>query len=514
MSNKVVLTILDGWGIGPNPKVDAIVQANTPCYDNLIKKYPHSTLITFGEDVGLPEGQMGNSEVGHLNIGAGRVVYQELARINKAIKDGTLAKNPVLIDAMQYAKEKNKAVHLMGLVSDGGVHSHINHVKALCDITQQHELEKVYIHAFTDGRDCPPNKGADFLRDLLQHIDQQTVQLASVIGRYYAMDRDKRWERIQLAYDLIVAGEGKKTRDVVADLLASYVEGVTDEFIKPLCCTDQNNEPVATIKPGDVVLCFNFRTDRPREITEALTQKDFPDYGMKKLDLHYVTMTRYDHTFKNVHVMFEKDDLKDTIGEVLASVGKTQVRMAETEKYPHVTFFFSGGREAAFEREKRIVIPSPKVATYDLQPEMSAIQVTDAVVEEIHQNQPDFICLNFANTDMVGHTGVFSAAIKAAETVDTCLDRLINTALEFDYQIIVIADHGNSDYMINDDGSPHTAHTKNPVPCIYVSNESTGKSLKPGRLADIAPTILSLMGIDQPALMTGKNLIIADKINE
>ncbi len=507
MEKKAILVILDGWGHGPKPEVSAIAQANTPFVDSLYEKYPNSELITHGEDVGLPDGQMGNSEVGHMNIGAGRVVYQELARVNKAIREGDLQKNPVLLEAFQYAKENDRKVHFLGLLSDGGVHSHINHLKALCDIATEQQLEKVFIHAFTDGRDTAPNGGVKYVADMLEHIAHQKVSIASVTGRYYAMDRDKRWERIKLAYDALVRGLGKYTQDLIASIEESYAEGITDEFIKPIILADEDDIPAARIEEGDVVLFFNFRTDRPRELTEVLSQRDFPDFGMKKLDLRYLTMTRYDETFEGIDVLFNKDDIELPLGEVLAKAGKTQTRIAETEKYPHVTFFFSGGNEKILEGEKRIMIPSPKVATYDLKPEMSALEVTDAIIEDIKTNRPDFICLNYANTDMVGHTGVFAAAVKAAEVVDECVKRLVETSLEADYEILIIADHGNSDYMINEDGSPHTAHTMNPVPCIWLGNHIDNKKLKSGRLADVAPTILELMNMEQPDLMTGQSLI-------
>jgi len=506
-SNRVILVILDGWGHGQDPKVSAIDQANTPFVDSLYE-YPNSELITYGLDVGLPEGQMGNSEVGHLNIGAGRVVYQDFARINKAISDNTFEKNPVLLEALQYAKSENKAVHLLGLVSDGGVHSHINHLKTLCSITDDYGLSDVFIHAFMDGRDTAPTGGADYLTDVQDHIAGLNVEIASVVGRYYAMDRDQRWERIKLAYDLLVKGEGVATKNPIEELKTSYQNEVTDEFIKPIVCVDDQDLPLAKIKAGDVVLFYNFRTDRPRQLTRALSQEDFPEQRMKKLPLHFFTMTRYDETFKDIHIIYEKDDLTDTLGEVLANANKTQVRIAETEKYPHVTFFFSGGREAPFTNERRLMIPSPKVATYDLQPEMSAPELTEKVIDDIRVNQPDFICLNYANTDMVGHTGDFEAAKRAAEVVDTFLEDLIKITLRYSYTAIIIADHGNSDLMINEDGSPHTAHTTNPVPCFLIANKIDNKlKLVDGRLADVAPTILELLNVNKPAAMTGKSLI-------
>lgn len=504
---KVILVILDGWGLGPDPARSAIAQANTPYVDSLSDTYPHATLTTFGEEVGLPEGQMGNSEVGHLNIGAGRIVYQELARINKSIRDGEFQKNETLVKALQQAKEKGSAVHFMGLLSDGGVHSHINHLKALCDVATAQGLEDVFIHAFLDGRDCDPKSGAGFLEELEQHIENEPVELASVIGRYYAMDRDNRWERIKLAYDLMVKGKGEATQDAVAAVKAKYEAGETDEFIKPLICTGADGAPIATLQDNDLLICFNFRTDRPREISEVLTQSDKPDHDMHKLQVDYVTMTRYDESFRGVQVLFTKDNLKNTLGEVLAKADRTQVRIAETEKYPHVTFFFSGGREDEFPKERRILIPSPKVATYDLQPEMSALQITAAITADIREHQPDFICLNYANTDMVGHTGDFEAAKKAAEVVDGCLRELMDVALDHDYSAIVIADHGNSDYMINNDGSPNTAHTTNPVPVFYLSKDQRNAALKDGKLGDIAPTILTLMGVPIPEEMDGNILL-------
>jgi 2,3-bisphosphoglycerate-independent phosphoglycerate mutase len=504
MTNKAFLLILDGWGLGQKPEADAIAQADTPFFDQLWAKYPHSTLVTHGEDVGLPDGQMGNSEVGHLNIGAGRIVWQELARINKAVRERELHNNPALLAALDHARKTGATVHFMGLVSDGGVHSHIDHLKALCDIAVERGCPKTLVHAFTDGRDCDPKSGAGFIESLLQHLENKPVALATVIGRYYAMDRDKRWERVKLAYDLLVRGEGETVTDFPEAIRASYAEGVTDEFLKPMKLAGISGQ----IQPNDVVVCFNFRTDRCREITQVLTQQDMPEHGMQTLPLYYVTMTRYDDTYRNVQVMFEKDDVGMTMGEVLERAGKTQVRIAETEKYPHVTFFFSGGREAPFVGERRIMCPSPKVATYDLQPEMSAFDIRDAIMKDIRENTPDFICLNFANTDMVGHTGVFSAAMKAAETVDACLSEIVPLALEKGYNCLLIADHGNSDYMINDDGTPNTAHTKNPVPCLLVGPHLQGNErLSNGRLADVAPTLLALMGVEKPAEMTGQNLL-------
>lgn len=506
-SNNAILIILDGWGHGLNPAVSAIAQANTPYIDSLYQKYPNSELTTHGSQVGLPDGQMGNSEVGHLNIGAGRVVFQELARINNAITDGSFYKNETIVEALEYARVNGKKVHLMGLLSDGGVHSHINHLKALCDVTQDHQLKQVYIHAFMDGRDTAPTAGIDYLEDLNKHIKNSTVEIASIIGRYYAMDRDKRWERIKLAYDLLVNGVGTPCSNIKDAMQSSYDADITDEFIKPMSCVNENGDAIAKIEDGDVLICFNFRTDRPREISEVLTQKDFPDFDMKKLDLHYVTMTRYDESFKNVHVVYSKEDINQTLGEVLSTANKTQVRIAETEKYPHVTFFFSGGREDVFEGERRLMVASPKVATYDLQPEMSAYQINDTIIEDIQKHQPNFICLNYANADMVGHTGDFKAAIQAAETVDKCLQQLMEIALEHNYTAIIIADHGNSDFMINEDGTPHTAHTTNLVPCFLLGNNVNGKQLTDGKLADVAPTILEIMNIDQPKDMTGKSLI-------
>lgn len=503
---KVILVIMDGWGLGKVASADAIQHANVPFTKSLYNKYPNSTLVTCGESVGLPDGQMGNSEVGHLNLGAGRVVYQELQRINVAVRDGSFAKNELLLASIHYAIKNNKPLHLLGLVSNGGVHSHINHLKAIVDVCKAEGLNDVFIHAFTDGRDCDPKSGLAFIKELQDHLDKTVGKIASVSGRYYAMDRDKRWERVKLAYDAIVNGEGQKATNAVKAVENSYANNITDEFIKPTVIVDAATQPIATIKNGDVAICFNFRTDRCREITEVLTQKDFPDHGMKKLSLHYTTMTEYDQTFKNVNVIFNNDNLINTLGEVLQQQGKKQIRIAETEKYPHVSFFFSGGREVPFDGEKRIMIPSPKVATYDLQPEMSAIEMTDAIVPEINNKTADFICLNYANADMVGHTGIWEAAIKAVETVDKCVERVVSAGLENGYTIFLTADHGNSDYMINEDGSPNTAHTLNLVPFFIIDKEWKG-SIKPGKLGDIAPTILTMMELPIPAEMSGEILI-------
>lgn len=506
MDKKVLLVILDGWGLATNPEVSAIQAANTPFIDSILQNYPSTRLEASGEAVGLPEGQMGNSEVGHMNIGAGRVVYQDLVRINKTIAERKLATMPALADAFAYAKEHKKPVHMIGLLSDGGVHSHIDHLKALCTAANDQEVHEVYIHAFTDGRDTDPKGGVKFINELEEHLENTTGTIASIIGRYYAMDRDNRWERVKLAYDLLVHGTGTPSQNLIKSMLESYNAGVTDEFIKPIVKVNNAQEPIATIKEGDVVICFNFRTDRGREITQALTQRDFHEQNMHKLNLRYVTMTNYDDSFVGVEPIFDKPNLDNTLGEVLAKVGKKQIRIAETEKYPHVTFFFSGGRESEFVGEKRLLCPSPKVATYDLQPEMSAFDIQDAIVPELEQKTADFICLNFANPDMVGHTGVFEAAVKACETVDKCAEKVITTALNNGYDTIVIADHGNADFMINPDGTPNTAHTTNLVPCVLVSNDFKG-TLHEGKLGDLAPTILELMGVPQPEEMTGISLI-------
>ncbi|UXP33184.1 2,3-bisphosphoglycerate-independent phosphoglycerate mutase [Reichenbachiella agarivorans] len=506
MNKKVILMILDGWGIGTNPEVSAINSAKTPFIDSMYSKYANSRLEASGLAVGLPEGQMGNSEVGHMNIGAGRVVYQDLVRLNKAAEDGSLAQNETLLEAFDYAKKNNKAVHFIGLVSDGGIHAHINHIKALCDGAAAQKLTNVFVHAFTDGRDTDPKSGKAYLTDLQNHLNKTTGQIASVTGRYYAMDRDKRWERVKLAYDAMVNGVGEKTTDVLATMDASYAKDVTDEFIMPIVKTDDAGNPVGVIKEDDVVICFNFRTDRGRQITEALTQKDFPEVGMKKLKLKYYTLTNYDNTFEGVTVMYDKDNLQNTLGEVLSKAGKKQIRIAETEKYPHVTFFFSGGREQPFEGESRLLCPSPKVATYDLQPEMSAGDIRDKINVELKKQEADFVCLNFANPDMVGHTGVFEAAVKACETVDACAQSVVETAVDNGYSVIIIADHGNSDIMVNPDGSPNTAHTTNLVPCIFVDKDIKAP-VKDGKLGDLAPTILTMIGVDIPKEMSGDVLI-------
>lgn len=505
MNKKVLLMILDGWGIAQNKKVSAIDQANTPFMNSLYPNYPNCKLEASGLAVGLPAGQMGNSEVGHMNIGAGRIVYQDLVRITKAIEDKELDTNPVLVEAFNYAKSNNKNVHLIGLVSDGGVHSHIEHLKGICTIANNQGIKNLFIHAFTDGRDTDPKGGLGYLKDLQNHLDKTTGKIASVVGRYFAMDRDKRWERVRLAYDLLVKGAGLESEDVFSAVQKSYDTNVTDEFIKPIVIT-RNDKPIAVIQKDDVVLCFNFRTDRGREITQVLTQQDFPEHDMKALELFYVTLTNYDDTFKNVQVIFDKDNLDNTLGEVISRAGKTQIRIAETEKYPHVTFFFSGGREEVFEGESRILCPSPKVATYDLQPEMSANDIKDKIIPELEKREVDFVCLNFANPDMVGHTGVFEAAVKACETVDRCAGEVTEVALRNNYATIIIADHGNADFMVNEDGSPNTAHTTNLVPCILVDRTYKGK-IENGKLGDLAPTILTLMGIAIPSQMTGHVLI-------
>ncbi len=496
--------ILDGWGYGRNDNSNAILAAKTPFFDSLVANYPNSKLEASGMAVGLPDGQMGNSEVGHMNLGAGRTVYQELGRINKAVDDNELISNPTLAGAFAYAKQNGKDVHFIGLVSDGGVHSHIKHLKGLCDAAVNSGLSNVFVHAFLDGRDTDPKSGLGFITELENHIANTPVKLASAIGRYFAMDRDNRWERVKKAYDVMVNGIGEATTSVTQSIKESYLRDVTDEFIEPIINTI-DGRPVATIKEGDVVICFNFRTDRGREISLALTQKAFPEYNMHPLNVHYVTMTTYDETFNNVQVVFTKDDLTKTLGEILQDAGKNQIRIAETEKYPHVTFFFSGGREKEFANEKRLMVPSPKVATYDLQPEMSAEGIRDAIIPELQSGWPDVVVLNFANTDMVGHTGVFEAVVKAAETVDRCTQAVVETGLANGYSFIILADHGNADFMINEDGSPNTAHTTNLVPCIVIDKDVT--SVKDGKLGDVAPTILHLIGVDIPQAMSGNVLV-------
>ncbi|HPJ10686.1 MAG TPA: 2,3-bisphosphoglycerate-independent phosphoglycerate mutase [Flavobacterium sp.] len=505
MNKKVILMILDGWGKSPDPKVSAPDNAKIPFINSLYKNYPNAQLRTDGLNVGLPEGQMGNSEVGHMNLGAGRIIYQDLVRINLAVENKSFNKEKAIEDAFHYAKEYDKDVHLLGLVSDGGVHSHINHLKGLIDATHDFGLEKVFVHAFTDGRDVDPKSGTGFIGDIVNHCKGTSVKLASVVGRYYAMDRDKRWERVKQAYDLLVHGTGEHSTDAVRSIEANYAKNVTDEFIRPIVMVNNHGEPTVVIKEGDVVIFFNFRTDRGRQLTEVLSQKDHLDFNMHKMNLYYVTMTNYDDTFNNIYRIFDKDNITETLGEVLEKHSKKQIRIAETEKYPHVTFFFSGGQEEPFEGETRILRDSPKVATYDLQPEMSAFALADALVPELDKKEVDFVCLNFANGDMVGHTGVFEAAVKACEAVDQCVEKVITAALKNGYTTIVIADHGNCETMVNPDGSPNTAHTTNPVPIILVDPEL--KQIHNGILGDIAPTILDLMGIEQPAAMTQHSLL-------
>ncbi len=505
MKKKVILMILDGWGKSPDPKVSAIANANTPFIDAIEKEYSNANLLTDGMNVGLPEGQMGNSEVGHMNLGAGRIVYQDLAKINKAVNENRLKDEEVLKEAFLYAKENNKPVHFIGLLSDGGVHSHTSHLKGLIKASEAYNLDKVYIHAFTDGRDVDPKSGKSYVTDMIKFCADKKAKLATVIGRYYAMDRDQRWERVKLAYDLLVNSIGTKSTDAATAVQKSYDAGITDEFLDPIVLTHSDGHPIARIQNDDVVIFFNFRTDRGRELTQVLSQEDKHEQNMHKLNLYYVTMTNYDDSYKKVHVVYDKDNIEDTLGAVLAAAGKKQIRIAETEKYPHVTFFFNGGREIPFEGEKRLLCPSPKVATYDLQPEMSAYEIRDAIIPELEKGDVDFVCLNFANPDMVGHTGVMSAAIKACEVVDSCAEAVVTAALKNGYTTIVIADHGNCETMINPDGSPNTAHTTNPVPIILVDKEHT--KIKDGVLGDIAPTILKLMGIPQPTLMTQKSLV-------
>lgn len=502
---KVVLIVLDGWGIGAGDRTDAIAQAKTPFIDSLYHSAPHATLLTDGEHVGLPPGQMGNSEVGHLNIGAGRVVYQDLVRVDRAIADGTLERDPVLIAAFNAAAAPGKRLHFMGLLSDGGVHAMRTHAEALCHMAHRHGLREVYMHAFTDGRDADPRSGKGYMEKFLAGVRGTGTRVATVTGRYYAMDRDKRWERIAKAYQVLVHGEGMAVRDPLEAFDHSYAAGKTDEFIEPHVVTGADGRPVATIRPGDVVICFNFRTDRCREITQALTQQAFPEQGMEPLPLHYVTLTEYDHSYKGVQVLFRKDDLPMTLGEVVARAGRSQIRIAETEKYPHVTFFFSGGREKPFEGESRIMLPSPKVATYDLQPEMSAAGIADAICTELRKGEVDFVALNFANPDMVGHTGVFAAIVQAVEATDRFAQQVVETGRAHGYSFVIIADHGNADKALNPDGSPNTAHSTNPVPVFVLDDRHY--ALRNGVLADVAPTILELMGMEKPVEMTGSSLL-------
>ena len=507
MNRKVILMILDGWGISKNPKVSAIDRANTPFMDFCLANYPNAQLLASGEAVGLPDGQMGNSEVGHMNLGAGRVVYQNLLRINIGIKDGTFFKRPNLQLALKKAKEGDKNLHLMGLLSDGGVHSHINHLKAILEACHSEGLEKVYVHAFTDGRDVDPKSGLSHLEEIEKFMEEKTGSLATIIGRYYAMDRDHRWERTKRAYDTLVHSTGNQVNDFREAVKQLYKKGITDEFLEPIVLLDEKNDPVAAIEDQDIVLCFNFRTDRARQISSVLTQKSIEEYSLKTLNIECFTMTNYDKTFQNIHVIYDNEDLIDTLGEVLSKAGKKQIRVAETEKYPHVTFFFSCGREIIFEGEDRILCPSPKVATYDLKPEMSAFDVRDRLLIELEKGEVDFVCLNFANPDMVGHTGDMQAAIKACETVDLCTKEVVEVAQKNNYEVIIISDHGNADCMENENGSPNTAHTTQPVPYIFISKEKN-ITLANGRLCDIAPTILNRMNIKQPTTMTGQSLII------
>lgn len=504
---KALLIILDGWGIGDGTKRDIVAQASTPFMDSLVEKYPHSQLLASGENVGLPDGQMGNSEVGHLNIGAGRVLYQDMVKITRSIKDKSLWKNPQVVKAYTYAKEKNKKVHLIGLIGSGGVHALSSHMVALARIATDMGLKDIFVHGLTDGRDTDPHSGYGFVEADLNALKDTNAKFASLIGRYYGMDRDKNYDRLKLAYDLYTTGKGEKATDILAAIQKSYDNGVTDEFLKPIVMVDENNEPLTKIEEEDVVICFNFRTDRLRQTTIAFTQQNLPEYGMKTMDLQWYTMTNYKSEFKGVNVIFNKDNVTNTMGEVVANAGLRQIRIAETEKYAHVTFFFSGGREEPFEGEERILIQSPRVPTYDLQPEMSAPEIKDAIVPKLRNGEADFVCLNFANGDMVGHTGVYEAIWKAIEAVDKCAKEVVEAALEGNYNILVIADHGNADNALNDDGSPNTAHSLNPVPCIFVSNHKTDVKIENGILADIAPTLLNLMGLEIPAEMTGKNLI-------
>jgi len=502
---KFILIILDGWGIGDGSKSDVISTVGAPYIESIKGKYPNSQILTSGEDVGLPKGQMGNSEVGHMNIGAGRIVYQDLVKINKAIEDDSISKNQTLVDAFTYAKENNKAVHFIGLISDGGVHSLDSHLYKLCNITKDYDLSKVYIHAITDGRDTDPRSGLGYIQNLENHLQKSNGEMVSLIGRYYSMDRDKRWERVKEGYDLMVNGTGKPVTDIVKAVEESYADGVTDEFIKAAVKVGTDGRPVATIQEDDVVICFNYRTDRLREVTTVLTQQDMPEHKMTTKNLYYLTMTRYDESFKGVNVIYDKENVQNTIGEVISKLGLKQLRIAETEKFAHVTFFLSGGQDAEFEGESRILVQSPKVATYDLQPEMSAPEVTEKLVAELNKKKQDLIVLNFANGDMVGHTGIYEAISKAINTVDDCVKQVVETAEANGYEALIIADHGNADNAVNPDGSPNTAHSLNPVPAILVSDRFN--SIESGILADVAPTILKAMGIEIPEEMTGKVLI-------
>jgi 2,3-bisphosphoglycerate-independent phosphoglycerate mutase len=504
-SKKALLMILDGWGIGDGSKADVISQVKTPNLTKYKKSYPNSRLHASGEDVGLPDGQMGNSEVGHMNIGAGRIIYQDLVKINKECKTGEIKKNKVLTDAFSYARDNHKQVHFFGLISDGGVHSLDKHLYSLCDMTMSYRLKDVFVHGFGDGRDTDPRSGLEYMRNLVDHLKRSNAKVASFVGRFYAMDRDKRWERIKEAYDLIVKGIGRKTVNVLDAIQASYDNGVTDEFMKPIVVVDVNGEPVGKLKEGDVVVFFNFRNDRAKELTIVLTQKNMPEAEMNTIPLYYCTMTPYDATFEGLHVIYPKENADNTIGEVLGAAGKKQLRIAETEKYAHVTFFFSGGREEVFKGEERIMIPSPKVQTYDLKPEMSAYEVKDAVIKAINTKKFDFICLNFANGDMVGHTGIYKAIEKAVATVDECVGEVVTAARKNGYDVLIMADHGNADKALNEDGSPNTAHSLNPVPSILISDDY--KTINEGILADVAPTILTIMGVKIPNEMTGKVLV-------
>ncbi|MBN2891695.1 MAG: 2,3-bisphosphoglycerate-independent phosphoglycerate mutase [Bacteroidales bacterium] len=503
---KTILVILDGWGIGNKSKSDAIFNAETPYIDSLMLDYPNSQLLTSGENVGLPDGVMGNSEVGHMNIGAGRVIYQDLVKINKDVRTGEIAKNEAFVNAFEYAKKNNKAVHFLGLLSDGGVHSMDTHLYKLCDLTKEHGLEKVFIHALTDGRDTDPKSGIGYMKSLLKHLETSNGKIATITGRYYTMDRDKRWDRVKIGYDAMVSGIGEKTTDLIDAMQKSYNEGVTDEFIKPIINVDENNEPIGNIKEGDVVIAYNYRTDRLRQITIAFTQEEMPEHGMKIIPLHYVTMTRYDDKFQGLHIAYDKPNIKNTLGETVSSLGLNQLRIAETEKYAHVTFFFSGGQEKPFENEDRLLVNSPKVATYDLQPEMSAIAVKEKVVNALNSQKYHLVVLNFANGDMVGHTGIYEAILKAANVIDGCVKDVVETAKKNDYASLIIADHGNADFVMNEDGSPNTQHSLNPVPCIFVDDMRKDVKLNNGILADVAPTLCKIIGIEKPQDMTGKEL--------